>query len=301
MDKPLAPVVMFVYNRPAHTKNTLEALRANTLAKETDLFVFSDAAKNETAKEKVQEVRTIIASVEGFRSVTVCEAPKNKGLARSIIDGVTQIINRYGCAIVLEDDLTTSPMFLKYMNDALRFYEADDRIWSIAGYNYPMKMPEDYKESVYFFYRASSWGWASWKDRWNSIDWNIEDFNSYKWNPIKIAKFCKGGTDLDKMLRSQMTGKSDSWAIRWCYNQSKQGKYTVYPCVSLVSNDGIDGSGTHCDTSANRFNTQASEDFSYEFKYNLAVNKDIVRRFRKMVDRSPMRRIKRILSGRKNK
>lgn len=290
-----APVVLFVYNRPEHTQKTLECLQRNELAEKTDLYIFSDAPKNKKQEKKVNEVRKIIHQVSGFQAVNIVEAEKNRGLANSVITGVTDVIEKYGKVIVLEDDILTSKCFLKFMNDALDFYADQSKIWSLSGYGFPIDIPEYYKYSIYLSYRASSWGWATWKDRWNTIDWNIEDYNSYKYSISKIFHFCKGGTDLDKLLRYQMSGKIDSWAVRWCYNQSFQNKYTVYPVKSLATSIGTDGSGTHCDTTSVRFQTEIVDNFNYSLIRDLEIDKEIMRRFRKIRDRSIIRKIRNIL------
>lgn len=291
MKRKLAPVVMFVYNRLDSVRQTIENLKRNELADQTDLFIFSDAAKKEKQVENVKLVREYIHKIDGFKSVHIIEAEKNKGLAKSVITGVTEIINDRGKVIVVEDDLITAPQFLSFMNDALDFYESEKKIWSISGYQFPFVIPETYTKSVYTAYRSSSWGWATWKDRWEMIDWEIKDYDNYKYNPMKIARFCKGGTDLDKMLRYQMQGKIDSWAIRWCYNQCNQDKLTIYPVQSLVNNIGTDGRGTHCDQTAVRFRQTLSTNFKYEFEHNLVVDREVMRRYRKVVNRSFSRRI----------
>lgn len=292
MREKLAPVILFVYNRPEHTKKTIEALSNNSLAAQTELFIFSDAAKTEKQKNKVLEVRKLIHKVSGFKNVHILEAENNRGLANSVISGVTDIINKYDRAIVLEDDILTSKIFLEFMNGALDFYENEGQIWSISGYKFPFKMPDNYKKSVFLTYRASSWGWATWKDRWSTVDWSVADYKKYKYNPIKIAHLCKGGTDMDKMLRYQMKGKIDSWAIRWCYSQSMQNRYTVCPSSSLASNIGTDGSGTHCDPSSARFQAEIVDNYTMDFEHGLIVDKEIARRFRSVVNRSVLRKIK---------
>lgn len=296
MKRELAPVVMFVYNRLDSVEQTIENLKRNELAEQTELFIFSDAAKKESQVENVSLVRNYIHKIDGFKSVHIIEAEKNKGLAKSVITGVTEIINEKGKVIVVEDDLITAPQFLTFMNDALDFYEDEKKIWSISGYQFPFELPETYTKSVYAAYRSSSWGWATWKDRWETIDWEVRDYSSYKYNPIRIAKFCKGGTDLDKMLRYQMQGKIDSWAIRWCYNQCKQDKYTIYPVKSLVNNIGTDGRGTHCDPTSVRFRQTLATSFKYEFEHNLPVDREVMKRYRKIVNRSVLRKIKNILN-----
>ena len=296
MKRELAPVIMFVYNRLDSVEQTIENLKRNELAEQAELFIFSDAAKKESQVENVSLVRNYIHKIDGFKSVHIREAEKNKGLAKSVITGVTEIINEKGKVIVVEDDLITSPQFLTFMNDALDFYEDEKKIWSISGYQFPFELPETYTKSVYVAYRSSSWGWATWKDRWETIDWEVKDYSSYKYNPLRIAKFCKGGTDLDKMLRYQMQGKIDSWAIRWCYNQCKQDKYTIYPVKSLVNNIGTDGRGTHCDPTSVRFRQTLATSFKYEFEHNLPADREVMKKYRKIVNRSVLRKIKNILN-----
>lgn len=290
MKRELAPLVMFVYNRLDSVEQTVENLRKNELADQTDLFIFSDAAKKENQEENVKLVREYIHKIDGFNSVHILEAEKNKGLAKSVITGVTEIINERGKVIVVEDDLIAAPQFLSFMNAALDFYESEKRIWSISGYQFPFEMPETYTKTIYAAYRSSSWGWATWKDRWETIDWKIQDYDSYKYNLVKIAKFCRGGTDLDKMLRYQMKGKIDSWAIRWCYNQYKQDKLTIYPTKSLVNNIGTDGRGTHCDPTSRRFGTKLANNFEYSFEHGLLPENEIMKRYRKIVNRSIFRK-----------
>ncbi len=243
-----APVVIFVYNRPEHTKKTIEALAENYLAKESDVFIFSDAAKNEKSIANVQLTRKYIESIPDknlFKSVEIIKASKNKGLANSVISGVTEIIGKFGKVIVVEDDLVTSKDFLQYMNGALEYYKNNESIWSISGYNIPIDIPSDYNHDVYLSYRGCSWGWATWQDRWSKVDWNVSDYNSFKSNKELRKKFNLGGRDMANMLDLQMEGKIDSWAIRWCYAQSKLNMYTVYPVQSRIKNTGLDGSGTH--------------------------------------------------------
>jgi hypothetical protein len=291
-----APILLFVYNRLDCVISTVEHLKANHLAKVSDLFIYSDASKNDEDFVKVNEVRSFIRKIDGFKSVKIVEAKINQGLANSVIRGVSCILTLNKKVIVLEDDIVTSPVFLNYMNDALDFYESDQRIWSISGYHPPIHLPKAYSNSIYLSYRACSWGWASWRNRWETIDWEIKDYQYYKTNPFRILHFCKGGTDLDKMLRFQMEGKIDSWAIRWCYNQSMQNKYTIYPTKSFVNNIGIDGHGTHCDPSSARFSQKIVKDFPYTLKANIKFNKTIARKFKKFYDRSIIRRMKKILS-----
>ena len=249
----LVPVVIFVYNRPGHTRKTIEALSKNHLASETKVYIYSDAPKNEKSIEKVKEVRKYIDSLQNnkyFKSIEINKAKSNKGLANSVISGVSKVIEKYGKVIVVEDDLVSSPDFLQYMNDGLDYYDKDNKIWSISGYTFKINFPEDYKSDVYLSYRGCSWGWASWKDRWEKVDWDVSDYNHFKTNKKLRKKFNRGGRDMANMLDLQMQGKIDSWAIRWCYAQSKLDMLTVYPIISRIRNIGLDGTGTHSGTTS---------------------------------------------------
>lgn len=260
-----APAAVFVYKRKDYAEKTLSALRNNFLAEQTDLYIFSDGAKNEKDRQAVDEVQDFVrefAAQGGFRSVHVSLASDNRGLASSIIAGVTGLLEKFGRIIVLEDDLLTGRDYLTYMNDALDFYAEASQIWSVSGYTPPLKRLETWKQDVYFFYRASSWGWATWKDRWELVDWEMRDYDSFRENPSLVSKLARGGTDMPGMLRQQMEGEIDSWAIRWCYAQSMADMLTVYPRVSRVRNMGNDGSGTHTDAVASEFDTRLNEQYA---------------------------------------
>lgn len=244
-----APVAVFVYNRPDKTRTLFESLGRNTLASVSEIYIFSDAARNEGSEERVREVRDYIDSIPRtgwFKNVNVLKAEVNRGLADSVIKGVTDLIYKYGRIIVLEDDLIVSPNFLTYMNECLDFYYDDNRIWSIDGYSHNPSIPIGYDNDVYLTCRASSWGWGTWKNRWDLVDWDVKDYNRFRFNPVANIHFSKGGNDLPSMLRAQMKGKIDSWAVRWCYTQSKNSMFSVVPIRTLVSNSGLDGSGTNC-------------------------------------------------------
>lgn len=248
-EQKLAPVILMTYARPEHTKKTLDALSENIHAKESELYIFCDGPKNEKAIDNNKLVREIISAEKEknrFKEIHVHISDVNRGLAKSIISSATEIIDKYGKCILLEDDLITSPYFLTYMNECLDYYESDERIWAISGFSFPLKTLKTYPHDVYLSYRASSHGWATWKDRWETIDWEVKDFKELEKSFAKRRKFNRGGSDLYRMLRHQMRGERDSWAIRFCYEQSKQNRFAIYPKVSLVQNIGFDGSGTHC-------------------------------------------------------
>lgn len=243
-----APIAFFVYNRVGHTRRTLDALLKNSLAGQSDLFVFCDGARRE-GDSSVMAVRKYVRSVTGFKSVTIVERETNVGLATSIIEGVTDVVGKHGSVIVLEDDLVTSPHFLLFMNTCLAQYQSVINAFSIAGWSPPTLLKAESKYSVTFLPRNCSWGWATWKDRWDSVDWDVLDYEEFKRSREKQNEFNRGGVDLSKMLHAQMRGNINSWSIRFCYSQCLQRKLTVFPISSYVENIGCDGSGVHCDTS----------------------------------------------------
>jgi len=244
-----SPIVLFTYKRPWHTRRTVEALQANELALQSDLFVFSDAARDEVSVAAVKEVREYLRTVDGFRSVSLIQREVNRGLAANIIDGVSRVISRYKRVIVLEDDLVTSPFFLRFMNRVLNIYEPRPQVFSITGYKHPdslLRLPSDYSADVYLGYRGASSGWGTWLDRWQKVDWEVGDFESFKTNRAEQKAFNRGGADLTDMLFAYMLGKNDSWAIRWAYARFQNRAYALCPARSYVDNIGHDGTGTHC-------------------------------------------------------
>ena len=243
----LAPICLFVYNRLDETKITVEALKANFLAAESKLFIFSDGFKNAETQSKVEEVRAYIKTITGFKEITLIECAVNKGLASSIIAGVTKIVNTHGTVIVLEDDLVTTPNFLDFMNQSLQFYENNTSIQSISGFSLKIKNP--LKESdVFFNSRAFSWGWATWENRWdeNIFDLNyITDTIASKPNILKnFNKQC--GNDISEMLLNSISGKNNSWYVRWAFDHFITKRLTVYPFLSKVYNICFSDAATHC-------------------------------------------------------
>jgi len=267
----LAPICLFTYNRVEETKKTVSALQANFLAKDSDLIIFSDAAKNEKSQFLVDEVREYIKTIGGFKSLKIIQAEKNKGLANSIIDGVTLIINEYGRVIVLEDDLITSRNFLDFMNQALDFYEQNESIYSIAGYTPSIKK---WRQDVYHTKRASSWGWGTWKYQWGGINWDVNSLRDVISDKTFPQNFNKMGSDMAKMLNDQVQGKINSWAIRWCLHQFLSDKYSVYPTISKVINIGTSSSATHTKDRFNRFYTEIDSGENRMFDFNVLVKLD---------------------------
>lgn len=244
-DKVYAPIVLFVYNRADHTKATVEALKKNPEAEYSELFVFADGPKKEN-DPKVMAVREYLPTIDGFKEVHLNCSDVNRGLAASVIAGVTEIVNKYGSVIVMEDDLVTVPFFLKYMNEALEKYGGSEKIYSITGYSYltggSEKLPE-----TYFLQNMSSWTWATWADKWAKFDPLATGWERLMSDKQYARKFDHNGCfSLAKMMKAQMVDHTiDSWAVRWCYSAFVNDGLALFPNKSLVTNVGFDGSGTN--------------------------------------------------------
>jgi hypothetical protein len=238
-----APIALFVYDRLWHTQQTVSALQRNFLAEESDLIIFSDGAKSAEKQAGVNDVRRYVKSVGGFNSVEVVEREANLGLAGSIIDGVTRVCAQRGQVVVLEDDLVTSPYFLQYMNGALQRYARDERVISIHGYIYPVA---DSLPTTFFLRGADCWGWATWKRGWDLFEADAGELYSKLQLSEESHVFDFDGTSAyTGMLKQQIEGHVNSWAIRWYASAFLANKLTLYPGVSLVRNIGNDNSGTH--------------------------------------------------------
>lgn len=267
MNKRLAPILLFTYKRLDTLKQTVAALQQNYEAGESELIIFSDAAKTPVDEAEINKVRDYIRGIDGFKSICIYEAEKNKGLANSIIDGVTKVISEYGKAIVLEDDLIATPNFLSFMNDGLNKYETETSVFSISGYSFNLQPPENYTETGYFLNRGWSWGWATWADRWKNVDWAVKDYASFIKDADQKKRFSQGGSDLTDMLQRQMNGKMDSWAIRWFYHQFKVAGLTYYPLYSKIFNIGFGENATHTTGSNRRYIPRLDKSFSQDFIY----------------------------------
>lgn len=272
----LAPICLFVYNRIEETRLTIEALQKNYLAPESELFIFSDGYKDEIDRQKVKEVRLYIRTIKGFKSITIYESRNNKGLAPSIIAGVTKVLNIHGKVIVVEDDLLLSSNFLEYMNQSLSIYSEESKVFSISGFCLKIKKPKYYAYDVFMWGRAHSWGWATWQDRWETIDWEIKDWDTFSCNKEEIKKFNSFGTDLFRMLKNSIEGHVSSWFIRFTYNQFKQEKLTVYPFLSKVINNGFMHEATHCNSyNRNLVNFDQTDQDKYSFTSELVIDENI--------------------------
>jgi hypothetical protein len=276
-----APIALFVYNRLDNTKKTVDCLRKNILADESDLIVFSDGPKDDRFAAEVAEVRKYIRTIEGFKKIEIVERDRNWGLARSIISGVTDILKRYDSIIVVEDDLVTTPYFLKFMNDGLVTYSDEPNVASIHGYIYPISEP---LPETFFLRGADCWGWATWKRAWDRFEPDGKKLLSELESKDLIRAFdLDGSYGFSEMLRRQIAGKNSSWAIRWHASAFLAGMLTLYPGRSLVDNIGQGSSGTHKGSAQFKYDSLEAHEFrvgGIPIEENALAREKIARYFR---------------------
>ena len=242
----LAPILLYVYNRPLHAKHCIESLLANELAKDSTLYIFSDAAKHEDDRQQVEEVRAFIHQIKGFREIHIIERDVNWGLARSIIDGVTRTLQHYDRTIVVEDDLVVAPYFLQFMNDALETYKDEQRIGHIQACDYlhDASLPD-----TFLIKWTGSWGWGTWARAWKYFNPDGKALLNELTRRKLTRRFdFNGSYGYTRMLRRQIKGKNNSWAIRWNASLFLNDILSLNVGRSLVQNYGFDGSGTNCGT-----------------------------------------------------
>ncbi|MEQ8624183.1 MAG: glycosyltransferase [Vicingaceae bacterium] len=267
--KKKAPIVLFVYNRLEHTNKTVEALMQNELAQESDLFIYSDGAKREVDNEAVNSLRSYLKTIQGFNKIEIIEREKNFGLAKSIVEGVSEVVKKYGKVIVVEDDIVTSPYFLSYMNAALDHFEHNKKVWHISGWTPGIK-----KKGLadFFFWRIMNcYGWGTWADRWSAYSNNSEQIILNLSFKDKIAFSLAGISNYWRQLKANQKGQIKTWAIFWYASIYKNNGLCLTPRTSFTKNIGFDGSGVHT-TSESKFRNheKLSNQKTFEFN-NLSV------------------------------
>ena len=273
----LAPIVLFTYNRPWHLRQTVEALQKNELAADSELLIFSDGPKTDSDIYKVEEVRKYIKTIDSFKDITIVERDKNWGLADNIIDGVTKVVNQYGKIIVLEDDLVTSPYFLRFMNDALEFYKDEKKVWHISGWNYPIDT--EGLDDVFLWRLMNCWGWATWANRWKHYEKNI-DRTIASFSRQDIHKFNLDGThDFWSQVIANKRRKINTWAIFWYVTIFKNRGLCLNPSQTFIKNIGCDGSGAHC-SKLYSYSCQLSQKSKFNFTANIIEDPIAVERIK---------------------
>lgn len=246
----LAPIILFVYNRPLHTQKVVEGLLTNPEAKDSVLYIFADGPKPTISKEgleNLKKVREYIHTIKGFKEIYIDESKQNRGLANATIRGCTQVINKHGKMIMMEDDDVPNPYFLSYINRCLVKYEKDEKIWCVSGYTDTSIMPPHGKKDLFLVNRPSSWGFGTWKRCWDKVIWDINTLKGLFEHQSIINKYNKwGGVDSSIIMLGLFEGENSSWAIRYNFAAFLNHAYTILPNKSLIINIGCDGSGTHC-------------------------------------------------------
>ncbi len=277
----LAPIGVSTYNRLNHLKKTIEALQKNTLAEQSELYIFSDAPKKGD-EEIVASIREYIHTVTGFKEVYIVEREIN-GIIANHTEGFEQLLNKYGKIIFLEDDNITSPYFLEYMNSALHFYKYDDRISSISGYCVPIEIPVDYKYDVFILHRFFPWGCGLWKDSYEKYFKEIDklSFKKYFLDKNFINQIVNdSGTESLWGIESDALGKINAGDAKMIFWQNVYKVYTLYPRESLVENIGQDGSGVHMGIS-DKWDVKIGKKEKFEFVKNIEPDKGIRKLHRK--------------------
>lgn len=284
MKNSLSAIVMFAYARLEHTIATLEALSMNDGFKDHSVIIFSDGPKA-GHEEKVEKLREYLREFKSrYSNVQLLERDKNMGLEKSIITGVTETLKKYPSVIVVEDDIKTSPKFLTYMESMLRKYEKDMKVGGISGYNAPverMAVPKSYEYDIFFAPRTCSWGWATWRNRWDNVDWKVKDIESFIKDRKLQKEFNKGGDDLSRMLINQATKGIDTWDIQWCYHNFKKNRLTIYPTISYVENIGMDGTGAHCGKTSGFKNNSLNTKTDIKTPNKVEIDESVLRSFKR--------------------
>lgn len=244
----LAPIVIFAFNRPDHLQRTLAALAANDLASKSAITFFCDGPRNHEETQKTSAVHKIAHDAQGFATKEIIARKKNMGCAASVIDGLAYMFAKHEQLIIIEDDIITSPHTLHFLNSCLDKYLNYRTVSHIAAWSPPptyIPIDKKYPYDVYAIPHFNGWGWATWKDRWEKVDWEVEDFSVYKETPALQDAHCAGGEILKEILFAQMAGKVNAWDIRFDYMRFKHGCVGINPVNSYTTNIGCDGTGTH--------------------------------------------------------
>lgn len=248
----LAPVIVFAYNRPELLEKTLNALKQNELADQSIFYIYCDGPKSNATSEQLSsvfETRKVARSKQWGKEVHVIESSQNKGLGTSIISGVTEVIEKYGKAIVVEDDLLTSPFFLHYMNQCLEHYESRKSVFSISGLSrpYPERFfPREYPYDVYVSLTHHPTGWATWSDRWAQVDWNAYNYRLLQTDPNILQAFKRAGNEMwDQMVLCKEKGRN-IWSVLFYLAHFENHAISICPIVSYIEHIGWGPDSTNC-------------------------------------------------------
>lgn len=266
-------IALFTYNRPEHTQKVLEGLKSNKIEK---LYVFIDGIKYKEHELNVNKVKEIISKIDWCEKEIIV-SKNNKGLANSIIQGVNYILEKHERVIVLEDDCVPTSDFFEFMEACLDKYEDYENIMTVNGYKYPYQIYGEYEYDIFFTPLTTSWGWATWKNKWTLFDRNndiLKIINSNKELKRKINYINEG---LIGMLKMQINGYLDSWAIYWTLIIIINNGICISPKTSKIINIGLDGSGVHC-RDLEKYKIDNTEEINnIDFPVDIIIDEEILR------------------------
>jgi len=271
-----APIIIFCFKRVDTLNKCVENLKSCPESEESDLIIYSDAARNEYEYTKVNEVRNFLKNISGFKSTTIIEREINLGVDFNIINGIIEMSQKFDKFIIVEDDIVVNHQFLSFLNACLNFYEHENDIITVTGFNY-VKVPLQYKWDCYFTGRSNPWGWATWSSKIKDVDWEILDKDLFIDSKVLQRKFNFWGSDLTRMLKKTINSKIRAWDIRLDYFMFKKNKMTIYPCKNLVLNIGFNRSDASNTIGYNRFkiNTELYNNTNFKFPDFITDNKQI--------------------------
>jgi hypothetical protein len=259
----LAPIAISTYARREHLGRTLDALARNTLARQSELFIFSDAPKPGD-EHRVAEVRAMLVNIAGFKNVYVTERETNNRVYNNR-QGIRSLLEEYGRCIFLEEDIVTAPGFLSFMNKGLEHYREDPDVFAICGYTPPVQVERYCRENVFLCPRFAAWGFGIWADRFRLIEEGpiSQDLLS----PPQLKRLRYMGTDLLVMLQLMSEGELEALDVRINFSLARDNLHVVNPTRSLTFNTGHDGTGMHCGIS-DYFDTplDARDDVAWNFE-----------------------------------
>lgn len=275
MERTCVPIILFVFNRLDHTQRAVEALQKNELAKESELYIYSDGARDQRDEESIARVRNYCRNIAGFARVHLLERKENWGIEKSEIAALSEILERYEACIVLEDDLEVGSQFLTYMNLALERYREEKKVISIAGYSNIDALPKRLRgQEFYFSQMITSWGWATWADRWKLFDDKALNVDILKSEDVRKRFDLDGACPYTQMLQTQIENHYITWDVAWYFKAFEHGMLTLTPVCTLVNNIGMDGSGVHYNNDAIDSNRIRNLERSYRFVFPEEVKLD---------------------------
>ena len=295
--KEYVPIILFVYKRLDHTRAVVEALKSNPESGDSILYIFSDAPASEKDIYEVNAVRDYISSIIGFKQIYVVMREHNFGIEKSELEGVTYVLNKYGKAIVLEDDILVCNQFLKYMNFCLNEYEDDKKIYTVTGYSFLKSKAEN--DNLYGLTGSfSAWGWGTWKNRWDNLKRNFSK-KDVKYVAIHNMSL-DNGQDFSYLFMHQYKNDTITWDVAWYYSCFYNGGLTLFPYNSMVNNIGMDGSGIHYNDSSSANNRIEPINVRAELIFPLKIEtigktKEIVVREKKEADKKTIHKATKML------